>query len=1047
MRKERMFHRSEALGLLLAVAILGAVLVSSAVAEDPPWATQAGENARVALEAIDETDTPEDVYAAFAEFCRLHFGAKAEPLVNELFGEDIELVQASTWSHISENSASLAWETNVPCYTYVEYGLTAAYGSATDETDRAYYQHLHQIKGLDVNTTYHYRLVAEDEWGNTFTTADATFTTTAVQGAIYVPGQLSGPPYILNTAGATYIVTQDITSVNNAIKVTAANITLDLNGHTVKFGENATSSSYCHGIWGQSCDNLKVVNGKVVQGDSALLEANTSGTNFNGLYLGGASTEVAGMVIEYDGPQAWGYTGNYNTGDLTIHHNVFIDKGVVVTSRHGSGVRPLGFRYPPSTNTWEIHNNLVKRTRQNGLPEAFSIHNNEIYIDSWPINSFAIQPNSAPGIVGGDHYDNKIFGTGFNVYGFGWAHEELNIFDNFIHFHGYDLSDRWIEEESWGDINMLCGMRVTNYSPGGQVRNDLSYWDNTIVIRGSENCEIRGTEFYTDETIENLIFFDNHVRVEALDAATTRVACVDAQGYFQKVNSKPCYYINNLFESNMYHVRFGDAYGKGLYHMFENCEFVRLGDRSDYHTFCFDGAYWNWGHVLTDCVFNTGTAPDDVYWKNCNSASWYAIAWTLDLTTAANADVEIKDKDDNVVFDGTADGDGLVSIGLEQYRVHPLEWLPTDPDGSGRNIDSANKLSHQKQQFNDYTVTVTDGVDTNSTTITMDQAKSLTLMPSTSQTATTLIVDFGDSAQNNAFDFSDWENVYVGPYTSYSSAGPDGIVGGHTGAYCTAGVNGSAETFEVGDKIIVTWYNTSASAMTFTPRLSFTDPNYPGGEYVWYYMAETTVPAGESMTTEFTFDATSAGTYNRVHVSRSTNGTAAILLDKIELEAAAEDPPPPAVELVVNFGDSAQNNAFDFSDWENVYTGPYTSYSDAGPDGIVGGNTGGYCTAGVNGSAETFVAGDKFIVTWYNTEASGSVTFTPRISFDGTSYPGQGGTWYTMDEITILAGESGSLEFTFDGTSAGTYSRVHVCRGTNGTAEALLDKIEFQATE
>ena len=53
-----------------------------------------------------------------------------------------------------------------------------------------------------------------------------------------------------------------------------------------------------------------------------------------------------------------------------------------------------------------------------------------------------------------------------------------------------------------------------------------------------------------------------------------------------------------------------------------------------------------------------------------------------------------------------------------------------------------------------------------------------------------------------------------------------------------------------------------------------------------------------------------------------------------EVTATYEDASAGTTQLIVNWGDSAENNVYDFSDWDNVYLGPYTSYSSAGPDGM-----------------------------------------------------------------------------------------------------------------
>ena len=48
-------------------------------------------------------------------------------------------------------------------------------------------------------------------------------------------------PYILDQAGATYVLTTDVTVDGTAFVVLTPNITLDLNGHTVTYGNSTRS--------------------------------------------------------------------------------------------------------------------------------------------------------------------------------------------------------------------------------------------------------------------------------------------------------------------------------------------------------------------------------------------------------------------------------------------------------------------------------------------------------------------------------------------------------------------------------------------------------------------------------------------------------------------------------------------------------------------------------------------------------------------------------------------------------------------------------------
>ena len=688
-------------------------------------------SAREALVNVTHETDPDIVYQAFNEFARTHFGAEAEPLVYDLFGGELTVIEESAWRHVSENSASLAWETNLPATTFVEYGPTPDYGMTTQPTDRPYYQHLHYLRGLEPGKTYHYRLVAVDERGNRMVTDDQSLTTARVDGAVYIPGELSGPPYRLEGSNVTYVLTEDVHADGQAFVFAGSNIVIDLNGHVVTFAENPGATGTNVGLsvigntreGGPNAQGVRVVNGTIVQGRSEAAQNNFANDKFNCLSIQGADVEIAGVTCEYHVPQAWGVVLTNSAGAMKVHHNVFVDKGTGIVDRHGQGVRPLGFLSARDTqNRFEIYNNLVKRTRQNGLPLATAIYRNEVYVDSWSINSFAIQPLSIEGVSAGRYHDNKVFATGFNAYGFGWAHEDLEIYDNFVHMHGLDVFHRW--HERWGDNNTLSAMRVTNYDQGGQVRNNLRYTRNTIVLRGHDDSELRGVQFFSDETIAGLVFENNHVKVEALDERTKRAAAVNVQGHYHKPQSLPVVYIDNVFEGNNILIRFGDAYGIGHNHHFIRPRFVKSGDNPDFHTFVFDGGQYSKGHLILDAEFGPGTAYNDVHWQNTKSESSYSIAWTLDLVTMPGASVTIRDNKGNVSFEGIAGDGGRIEVPLIMSTIRPTEWNPM-----GFELLVLWKDRHMEERFTPYTVSVVSGDIALEREVDMVEKTSLVLLP------------------------------------------------------------------------------------------------------------------------------------------------------------------------------------------------------------------------------------------------------------------------------------------------------------------------------
>jgi len=115
--------------------------------------------------------------------------ATAGPDVGTVPGP-LEVAAGSTWRYVSQRSAVIAWQTNLPASSFVEFGETNQYGRKTALPERHFYLHLHYLKGLEPGTTYHCRLAAIDERKNTLLSKDVTFTTNVMAEAVRIPGDI-----------------------------------------------------------------------------------------------------------------------------------------------------------------------------------------------------------------------------------------------------------------------------------------------------------------------------------------------------------------------------------------------------------------------------------------------------------------------------------------------------------------------------------------------------------------------------------------------------------------------------------------------------------------------------------------------------------------------------------------------------------------------------------------------------------------------------------------------------------------------------------------
>jgi N,N-dimethylformamidase beta subunit-like, C-terminal/Bacterial Ig domain/Purple acid Phosphatase, N-terminal domain len=81
-------------------------------------------------------------------------------------------------SGLSSSGATITWSTDTASDTTVRYGTTSSYG-ASASTAGLVTSHTQALSGLAASTTYHYQVQSKDAYGQTATSADFVFTTTA----------------------------------------------------------------------------------------------------------------------------------------------------------------------------------------------------------------------------------------------------------------------------------------------------------------------------------------------------------------------------------------------------------------------------------------------------------------------------------------------------------------------------------------------------------------------------------------------------------------------------------------------------------------------------------------------------------------------------------------------------------------------------------------------------------------------------------------------------------------------------------------------------
>jgi len=82
-------------------------------------------------------------------------------------------------SNITQTSAVIAWQTNEPATSQIEYGLTTSYGSQTTLDSNLTTSHSQTLSTLSPGALYNFRVISKDGSGNQSVSINYTFTTTS----------------------------------------------------------------------------------------------------------------------------------------------------------------------------------------------------------------------------------------------------------------------------------------------------------------------------------------------------------------------------------------------------------------------------------------------------------------------------------------------------------------------------------------------------------------------------------------------------------------------------------------------------------------------------------------------------------------------------------------------------------------------------------------------------------------------------------------------------------------------------------------------------
>lgn len=342
-----------------------------------------------------------------------------------------------TWTYVSETSALIYWQLgdiSKSANSYVEYGKTEELGLRTLMTKKPRWAHWHRLTDLEAGETYHYRMVSIDPENDHKTMSEIlSIDPVKKDHAIRIPADLTGPtPYILDQKDAYYLLTEDIKAEGTAMEIAASGVTLDLDGHTVIFGNDTPEQVY--GVRFADPGNTRLCNGHILQGKrSRDYSAAVSSLDRP------VPTEIFGISTDVHLPNAFPLIMTHaNMAD--IHHNYIYSRVTEIECRHYPGNALM--RVYTYGGDIHIHDNILTEGCHWGINVRISsrsarnieIDHNDIQHHQQYVNGYALSP-SAGALV----HHNKVTSSGRGVHLTG---EGTEFYENYIDTKGHQqLSD------------------------------------------------------------------------------------------------------------------------------------------------------------------------------------------------------------------------------------------------------------------------------------------------------------------------------------------------------------------------------------------------------------------------------------------------------------------------------------------------------------------------------------------------------------------------------------------------------------------------------
>lgn len=354
-------------------------------------------------------------------------------------GEAVEYPDAfrRRWSFVSETSAVVYWQMDTiskSARSFLKYGETKGLGRQTEITKKPRWAHFHRLTGLKTGTTYYYRMVMEvPDSAKIIQSEIIRIMPVRNDTAIRIPDDMTGrQPYILDKDSSYYIVTRDFTASGTALEIAGRGVTLDLDGHTVTFGDDTPEQVY--GVRFADPGDSKLCNGRIVQGRRSR-DYSAAITSLDRP----VPTEICGISTDVHLPNAFPMMMTH-ANQMEVHHNDIYSRVTEIECRHYPGNALL--RVYSYGGDVHIHDNILTEGCHWGINVRVSsrtaknieIDHNDIQHHQQYVNGYAL---ATPG--GALVHHNKVTSCGRGIH---LNRDGTQFYSNYIDTKGHQqLSD------------------------------------------------------------------------------------------------------------------------------------------------------------------------------------------------------------------------------------------------------------------------------------------------------------------------------------------------------------------------------------------------------------------------------------------------------------------------------------------------------------------------------------------------------------------------------------------------------------------------------